>query len=102
MELHPRVQLEPPFHTGVFVGGVVVDDHVESVRVTETWQGETVWDGTVEVFDLLDHPTAERAYAWAHETDEGGTRYVAVLHETPIDSPQAAVRAAIVSEHRGP
>lgn len=25
--------------------------HVESVRVTETWQGETVWDGTVEVFD---------------------------------------------------
>lgn len=72
--------------------------YVESVHVHETWQGETVWDGTVEVFDLLDHPTAKRAYAWAHETDEGGTRYVAVLHEGPIDSPRAAVQAAVVAE----
>ena len=71
---------------------------MESVRVTETWQGETVWDGTVEVFDLLDHPTAERAYAWAHEADSGGTRYVAVLNEPPIYSPQAAVQAAVVAE----
>ena len=59
-----------------------------------------MWDGRVEVFDLIDHPTAERAYAWAHETDEGRSRFVAVLHEGPVDSPEAAVRAAIVAEHR--
>ncbi len=74
--------------------------HVESVRVTETWQGETVWDGVVEVFDLVGHPTAKRAYAWAHETDQGKTRYVAVLHEGPVDSPQNAVKAAIVADVR--
>lgn len=73
---------------------------MESVRVTETFQGKTVWDGTVEVFDLIGHPTAKRAYAWAHETDQGKTRYVAVLHEGKVDSPVAAVRAAIVAEHR--
>lgn len=53
--------------------------HVESVRVIEVFRGETVWDGQVEVFDLIDHPTAKRAYAWAHETDAGGPRYVAVF-----------------------
>ena len=74
---------------------------MESVRVHETWQGETVWDGTVEVFDLIDHPAAKRAHVWAHETDEGGTRYVAVLHEGPIDNPRAAVQAAVVAEYRG-
>ena len=74
--------------------------HVESVPVMETWQGETVWDGDVEVFDLIGHPTVERAYAWAHETDEGKVRYVAVLHHGPIDSPANAVRAAVVAEVR--
>ena len=72
--------------------------HVESVRVTETFEGETVWDGTVEVFDLIDHPTAGRAYAWAHGTDEGKVRYVAVLHKPPVDSAAAAVRALIAAE----
>lgn len=75
--------------------------HVETVPVHETFSGETVWRGEVEVFDLIDHPTAKRAYAWAHETDDGGTRYVAVLHEPPVDSPRAAVQAAIVAEQRG-
>ena len=41
-----------------------------------------------------------RAYAWAHESDAGGRRYVAVLHVPPVDSPRAAVRAAIVQEAR--
>ena len=74
---------------------------VESVLVTETFEGQTVWDGTVEVFALGDHPTATRCYAWSHETDEGKLRRVAVLHQGPVDSPSAAVRAAIVQEYHG-
>lgn len=73
-------------------------NYVESVPVHETYQGETVWDGTVEVFDLIGHPKAKRAYAWAHETDAGGKRYVAVLELPPVDSAINAVRAAIVEE----
>ena len=72
---------------------------VESVPVTETFQRQTVGDGTVEVFDLIDHPTATRCYAWSHAVDGSEKRrYVAVLHQGPVDSPEAAVRAAIASE----
>lgn len=74
---------------------------VEAVPITETWQGETVWDGSVQVFDLTDHPEATRCYAWSHYTDDDTERrrFVAVLHKPPVDSPRAAVRAAIASDH---
>ena len=73
----------------------------ESVPITETFQGQTVWDGTVEVFDLQDHATATRCYAWSHAVEGSERRrYVAVLHQWPVDSPQAAVKAAIVQEQR--
>lgn len=76
--------------------------HVESVPVKETFQGKTVWDGVVEVFELVGHPKAPRAYAWAHDTDNPAQprRHVTVLHILPVVSPILAVRAAIVQEHR--
>jgi hypothetical protein len=72
--------------------------HRESVPVREEFRGQVAWEGTVEVFDLVDHETAKVAYAWSHESDSGGRRYVAVLGVGPIDAPRAAVQAAIVSE----
>ena len=66
----------------------------ERVEVHEEFEGETVWQGVVLVFDLLDHPTAVTCYAWSVDQ-----RVTAVLHAAPVDSPQAAVRAAIVREH---
>jgi len=76
--------------------------HVESVPVKETFQGKTVWEGIVEVFDLHGHPTASRLYAWGHDTDDpkNPRRHVTVLHSHPITSAQAAVRAAIIQEYR--
>lgn len=76
--------------------------HVESVPVKEVFQGQTVWDGIVEVFDLHDHPRASKAYAWAHDTDDPlhPKRHVTVLHIPPVTSPELAVRAAIVQEYR--
>jgi hypothetical protein len=80
----------------------VESTHVGSVPVKETFQGKTVWEGIVEVFDLQDHPTANRIYAWAHDTDDPQKprRHVTVLHSHPITSAAAAVRAAIVQEFR--
>jgi hypothetical protein len=77
-------------------------EHVESVPVKETFQGETVWDGVVEVFTLLGHATTGRIYAWTHDTDdpEKPRRHVTVLHAHPITSAREAVRAAIVQEFR--
>ena len=40
----------------------VESTHVESVPVKETFQGKTVWEGIVEVFDLNGHPKARRLY----------------------------------------
>ena len=73
----------------------------QSVPVRETFEGKPVWEGVVHVFDLAGHPTATRAYAWSSPI-EGSTkrRFFAVLHQPPIDSPPAAVRAAIVAENR--
>jgi hypothetical protein len=73
-------------------------DHVETVSVKEVFQGQTVWEGAVEVFNLRGHPKARRAYAWSHATDDKGKRFVAVLELPPVDSAQSAVKAAIVDE----
>jgi len=73
----------------------------QSVPVRETFEGKTVWEGVVHVFDLTGHPTATRAYAWSSPI-EGSTkrRFFAVLHTDQINSSVEAVRAAIVAENR--
>ena len=76
--------------------------HMGSVPVKETLQGRTVWDGCVEVFELIGHPTAIKLYAWSHYTDDPATpkRHVTVLHGDLITSPLLAVRAAIIQEFK--
>lgn len=76
--------------------------HVETVPVKEVFQGETVWEGEVEVFDLHDHPQTSRVYAWAHDTEDADRprRHVTVLHIPPATSPQKAVKASIVSDYK--
>ena len=75
--------------------------HVETVPVKEEFEGQTVWEGAVEVFDLRDHPEALRVYAWTHETEDADKRrHVTVLHIPPVVSPETAVRAAIIQEYR--
>jgi hypothetical protein len=75
--------------------------HRETVQVREDFKGQTVWDGVIHVFDLEGHPKAKLAYAWS-STVEGPDRrkFYAVLHIPPVDSPEAAVRAPIVVDHR--
>ena len=73
---------------------------VESVPVTETFKGETAWNGEVQVFEIHGHPSATRAYAWSHATDGTRRKFVAVLGVGPIQDAVAAVRASIVAESR--
>jgi hypothetical protein len=74
---------------------------VEAVPVRETFQGQTVWEGVVHVFDLEGHPKATRAYAWSSPVEGSDRRrFYAVLHLGGIRSPLDAVRAAIVAERR--
>lgn len=73
--------------------------HVETVPVKEVFEGETIWDGEVEVFDLAKHEKTDRVYAWAFDDDNGEKRVVTVLHIPPATSPENAVRASIMSEY---
>lgn len=89
------------------LGKAILDLHgcrsnwIESVPVAETFKGEIVWDGVVEVFSLLNHPTAKIAYAWSHEIEGSKKKkFYAVLHQGEIDSPEKAVRAAIVRDYK--
>ena len=75
--------------------GCVVS-HRETVPVLETFRGETVWKGVVEVFDVAT-PPPDCVYAWAVKADKG-PQYVAVLGGGRIDSPLAAVRAWLVTQ----
>ena len=74
---------------------------VDALPVKELYQGQTVWEGVVHVFDLEGHPKATRAYAWSSPVEGSDRRrFYAVLHLGGIRSPLDAVRAAIVAERR--
>ena len=58
----------------------------------------TAWQGEVAVFEVYDHPTARRAYAWSYTTEHEKTRYVIVMEIPPVSSPETAVQAAIAAQ----
>jgi hypothetical protein len=64
-----------------------------TVHVREVSQGGVIWDGFVGVFALADCPKAKHCFAWSYR--EGGeNKTMAVPEISPIDSPQAAIKAA--------
>jgi hypothetical protein len=72
---------------------------IQSVPVKETFDGKTVWDGIVHVFQIHGHPKATKAYAGSSSIEGSDKRrFFAVLHIPPVTSPVEAVRAAIVAE----
>lgn len=76
--------------------------HVETVPVKETFQGQIIWDGDVEVFILKGHAKASKAYGWTHDDAPAGRskRHVTVLQVPLLTTAKDAVRAAIGWEHR--
>jgi hypothetical protein len=74
--------------------------HLRSEPVREVFRGQTVWEGTVEVFKVEGHPTAELAFAWSYETDDGKRRTLAVLGIPPVHNARDAVRVAIAAKQQ--
>lgn len=76
--------------------------HRRTVPVHEVFQGQTVWQGEVEVFDLVGHAKAKRAYAWSHPSGANDTdeRFVAVLEIPPVKSALTAVQVHIVNDFK--
>ena len=71
-----------------------------TVPVHEVFQGKTVWNGEVEIYELLRHPKAKRCYGWSHPEgpDDKGGRFVTVLEIPPVVSAQTAVKISIMAD----
>jgi hypothetical protein len=74
--------------------------HVGTVPTKESFQGKTVWEGEVELFELTGHPKASRCYAWKWTEDGKAFQTVTVLELPPVDSAQTAVQAYIVGSQK--
>src|SRR5579872_1966852 len=73
---------------------------VETVPVHEVFEGQTVWQGNVEVFDLQNHARARRAYAWSHGSDDN-QKFTAILEIRPVKDAHTAVRMSILAGVKG-
>ena len=74
--------------------------HVATTLVYEQHQGQTVWRGDVETFDIIGHPKAKQAFAWSEATTGTRRRFFAVLAVPPIDSPAKAVQCSILADSK--
>jgi hypothetical protein len=70
---------------------------LESIPVLEMFQGKTVWDGVVELFELRNHPKAKRCYAWS-DFDPKQEHITAVLETPPVKSANDAVKVYIIQQ----
>jgi hypothetical protein len=80
----------------------VESQHAETVHVREVHAGQLLWEGDIEVFQLVKHPKAKKAYAWSEATTGAKRRFFAVLHVVGVDTPVAALRASILADAKPP
>jgi hypothetical protein len=66
--------------------------HLGSERVTETFDGATLWSGDVEAFSITGHPKASRCYGWSQGEPE---EFITILEMPPIKSAHDAVKVAL-------
>jgi len=71
--------------------------HHSTVPVRESFKGKAAWEGEVECFALSGHAKASKGYAWGHEKSPRKWEITTVLELPPVNSPETAVRAAIVA-----
>ncbi len=64
----------------------------ETVPVHEVFEGQTVWQGDVEVFDLFNHPKAETCYGWSYGEPE---EFITILELPPVTDAQSAVKVGV-------
>jgi hypothetical protein len=60
---------------------------------------EPFWNGEVQLFELVDHPSADQCYAWSQVAGRD-RRIHAVLHGPTVENAAQAVRATIMARER--
>ena len=72
--------------------------HFQTVPLKETFHGRVLFDGDIEVFNLIGHPDASRAFAWCRTEDADCVVFLAI---PPINTPRDAMRQYIIDEFTG-
>jgi hypothetical protein len=68
----------------------------------QTRDQQTLWEGYVEIFELMGHPDATTCYAWQYVDSNGRAKVLALLGNNIITSAQKAVQAAIFIDAQPP
>ena len=71
--------------------------HFQTQPVRLAIDGQVVWKGKVEMFQLKDHPQAKLAFGWGFQNDQKKIEYVTVIGIPPLDNPLSAVKAYVAS-----
>jgi hypothetical protein len=74
--------------------------HLRSIPITEMFGDVVVFDGPVELFELIGHPMARRCYAFEYDEDDHPLRYFAILERPPVESALKAVQVAVAEGSR--
>jgi hypothetical protein len=76
-------------------------EYRSTTRVVQDFGDQGVWEGDVYTFDLIGHPSAVCCYAWSSPVEGSEIRrFVAVLQKSTVNSPEAAVSAAVEKEYK--
>jgi hypothetical protein len=71
--------------------------YIQSVMVEEAHQGEILWTGQIEIFEIQGHAKAKVAYGWWQENTEEGL--VTILALTPTMDARKAVQAYLMNQN---
>ena len=72
--------------------------HLKTVPTKLTHDGVIIWDGEVEVFEIIGHPKAKKCYGWGFEKEKGEIEFVTVLEILPVIDTETAVKAYLASQ----
>jgi hypothetical protein len=76
------------------IGGIA--RHVTSTPVIEIFEGNFLWEGVVETFEIACNPTVKRCYGFTYREDDT-LRYVSIVETDEVHSPKMAVKTFIAS-----
>ena len=74
--------------------------HVTSTPVIEVLEGNLLWEGVVETFDVACNPTVKRCYGFTYREDDS-LQCAAIAETDEVTSPQMAVKTFIASRAQG-
>jgi hypothetical protein len=70
--------------------------HITSTAVIEVFEGDLIWEGVVETFEVACNPDIKRCYGFTYREDET-LQYVTIAETDEVNSPKLAVKAFVTS-----